>query len=297
MLLKGLHQSVKSPMWAFLVSAALSTALLLTTGCSGDKTSDADVVAQVGESVLTNDELVRAVPGGLSPEDSTSFVRSYVTDWVERHLISDYASDGIDMDEINHLTDDYRRNLITIAYRRKVFESMAESVADDSIKAYYDAHRQDFVLERPLVKGVYLKVRDDAKNLSTLRRLYRSARPEDIDRLEKEILESTIHYDYFRDKWIDWEQIETRIPYQFGDDDTWLKSNYTLDYTAGGYTYLLAISEFLPSGSPMPIETARAEIINRLLNSRRREFDRELTRRLYNEALKAGKLRVNISLE
>ena len=87
--------------------------------------------------------------------------------------------------------------------------------AEDSPRAYYEEHKDDFKLERPMVKGVYLKLLDDAPKLKQIRRLYRSDSPGDIDKLEKAAIGTAIHYDYFRDSWIDWEQIENRIPVEF----------------------------------------------------------------------------------
>ena len=55
---------------------------------------------------------------------------------------------------------------------------------EDSLRAYYNSHNREFILERPLVRGIYLKVPDDAPNLGVIKRLYRSSRRDDIDRLE-----------------------------------------------------------------------------------------------------------------
>ena len=44
------------------------------------------------------------------------------------------------------------------------------SLPEDSLRAYYDRHPDEFTLERPLVRGIYLKVPSDAPNLGTLRR-------------------------------------------------------------------------------------------------------------------------------
>ena len=51
--------------------------------------------------------------------------------------------------------------------------------SEDSLRAYYDRHPDEFTLERPLVRGIYLKVPSDAPNLGTLRRLYTSSKSED----------------------------------------------------------------------------------------------------------------------
>ncbi len=269
---------------------------LCIIACSPDSVQTDDEMAAVGTAVLTSAEVRDALPAGLSPDDSARFVKAYVNSWIDSRLISEIASREVDMEDIDRLTDDYRSQLIMQQYCRRMFEAHAASLPDDSLRAYYDNHRTDFTLERPLVKGVYLKVPDDAKNLRILRKLYRSDRPNDIDRLEKEVLSSAIHYDYFRDRWVEWEQIETRVPADFGADPTsWLnpgkRNGQTLDISAGGFTYLLRITDVLPTGAPMPYPTAKPLIVQRMLASQRRAYEAELLRDLRERATADGSLR------
>lgn len=269
--------------------------LLFSCSSADNPGKNADVLARVGKQTLTMTELKKSMPGGLNVDDSARFVKAFVNDWVETRLISDIASDEIDMTDINRLVDEYRNELIAKEYARRMFEAHAASIPEDSIKAYYDAHKSDFKLDRPMVKGTYLKVPEDAKNLKVLRRLYQSNNLADADKLEKEVLKSAIHYDYFRNRWVDWEQIETKIPYDFGvTGDQWLAKNRKLDTTAGGFTYLLYVTEVLPKGSPMPYEAARSQIVNRLLNFSRKEYNESLKKELLNKAKEAGKIEINV---
>lgn len=281
-----------------LLKAGVAILLFLCAACSGKDGVSANYLVRLGGKTLTADDLRPAIPAGLAPEDSIALVRSLVSAWIESNLINEVASDEVDMDEIDRLTEMYRNSLIRSQYRRKMFLTHADSIPEDSVRAYYDAHKSDFILERPLVKGVYLKVPDDAANLRVLRRLYRSDKPADIDRLEKEVLSSAIHYDYFRDRWVDWEQIENRIPYpSFGTSaDTWLNSNSVLEYSAGSFTYLLYITGVIHTGAPMPVENARSLILDRLMNMNRKEYDKRLSRELYDRAIKDGRLDIRISI-
>lgn len=278
--------------------AILGVAFLLC-GCSDKNDSELpdDFLAAYDSDVITLSEVKKAMPGGMNADDSARFVKAYVKNWVQAKVITREAASHIDMEEIDRLAEEYRTNLILTAYRRLMFERNADAIPADSIQAYYDEHKTDFVLQRPMVKGTYLKVADDAKNLRTLKRLYKSDRPEDADRLEKEVLSSAIHYDYFRNKWVDWEQIEMKIPEDFGPSgDSWLASHSNLEKSVGGFTYLLYITEVLPSGSPMPVEAASSQIVNRLLNINRAEYDRKILNELYQQALNDKHLVLNPNL-
>ncbi|MDE6108673.1 MAG: hypothetical protein K2F72_00095, partial [Muribaculaceae bacterium] len=69
-----------------------------------------------------------------------------------------------------------------------------------------------------------------------------------------------------------------------------------LDASLGGFTYLLEISDVLPAGSVMPLETARPLIEDRLTAERRRAFDSTLRTRLFDRALSRGTLLLNCDL-
>ncbi len=269
-----------------------TAAMLLAAACGGGGTAsiEADALVVAGSGTLTRSQLHAAMPAGLSAADSTTFARAYIREWIDARLIADVAAEEVDRAEIERLVEEYRNSLIMAQYRRSMARKATDGIfSEDTLKAYYDAHPDDFILDRPLVKGIYLKVPDDTKNLSTLRRLYKSEQPADIDRLEKAALGEAIHYDYFRDRWIDWEQIETRIPVDFSSADMAdMRSGKPVDVTSGGFVYLLSVSDYLPVGSPMPFEAAKPYIRERMLSLSRIDYDKRLRNELLNKALADG---------
>jgi hypothetical protein len=243
-------------------------------------------------------ELSKELPAGLTDEDSTKFARAYIRNWIDNRLVSEIAATDIDMTEIDKMVNEYRNQLIMWEYRRQMFESHSESnMPEDSILAFYNQNREDFKLSRPLIRGIYVKLEEDSKDVKAIKKLYKSTKTEDLDHLEKLANNSAIHYDYFRDKWIDWEQVESRIPYDFGPNpDAFIKSHRNLEISLGGFTYLLSISDYLSTGSIMPLETARPLIESRLINRKRKDYDANLRKRLYDNAIKTGKIKLNCDL-
>ncbi|MDE6467782.1 MAG: peptidyl-prolyl cis-trans isomerase, partial [Muribaculaceae bacterium] len=247
------------------------------------------ILVCVGDSALSAARLQKAVPAGLSAADSAAYAKAYIRSWIDSRLVTEVAADMIDMAEIDRLTAEYRDELIKTQYRRLMARQAGDGqFSDDSLARYYDTHLADFKLERPMIKGVYLKVPDDTENLATLRRLYNSGKPADSDRLEKAALSSAIHYDYFRDRWVDWQQVETRIPLDFGAAANNLAANKPIDLEHGGFVYLLSISDYLPVGATMPYEAAKPLIRERLLAIHRVDFDRRLRENLFNSAVADG---------
>lgn len=287
----------------FKVTIAGLIALATLNGCHhNDPDKDPDLIARVGKQRLTRDDLDKALSHHhrLSNEDSTKLAKAYIKAWIDSRLMSEIAARNIpDMTEINRMVDDYRTDLISWEYRRLMFMKNGDTdFSDDSIAAYYERNKRDFVLERPLVKGVYIKIADNSPSLGRVKKLYKSTRDVDIDKLEKEDVKGIIHYDYFRDRWVDWEQIETRIPYDFGSSpDDFLSQHKQLEVNANGYIHLLEITEYLKSGSTMPLERAEERIKRDLFNLKRRDYETRLRLELYNDGINDGTIIVNTPLD
>lgn len=271
----------------------LIAAMATLTGCHGGdavEAPDPDIVAVIGRNAITRTEVSSAVPSGVSADDSLTLARAYVRQWIDNRLLYEVAATEIDTSGIEAMVNDYRRELITSRYRRQMSQRGDNAeFSPDSLHAYYQAHASDFTLERPLVKGIYLKVSDDAPGLTALKRLYKSTRPVDMDRLENEAPASAIHYDDFRNHWVDWEQIENRIPAELPTPGAGATLR-PVEVSVGGFTYLLNIRECICAGEPMPYETAVPLIRERLLTQQRRALDARLRHDLYTRALERGTL-------
>lgn len=284
-----------------MATVVATLGVLLGSGCSRPEVDgDPDLVARVGKQVLMRADLDKALAPGLSPQDSTRLAHAYVRSWVDSHLMAQVAARNIpDMSQIDRMVEDYRNELIAWEYRRLMLVHHSDGIyAPDSIEAYYRAHPDMFILERPLVKGVYIKIADNSPSLARVRKLYRSTRDADIDRLEKQDLEGMIHYDYFRDHWVDWEQIETRVPIDFGSSpDAFLAANKYVETTSNGFVHLLEITDYLKTGSPMPLEKAEEQIRRDLFNLHRSEYDTRLRMDLLNRGLGDGTIVINTPLD
>lgn len=285
---------------SIFISAVLLL-IILSTACSNKNKQDSgDILVTVGNAVLTLDDLRKQLPSGLSAEDSTALAHSYIRSWIDSRLISEIASQNIgDLTEIDRMTEQYRNELITYEYRRRMFDDRIKSeITEDSIKKYYDENPVELKLQRPILKGIYLKIPNESPSLKNAKKWYVSTKTEDIDKLEKQCLDGAIHYDYFRDRWVDWERIESLIPAEFGSDpNAFLATHRNLEISQGDFTYLLSISEYIPSGKTMPYEFAKETIKDILAYSRRAEYDRLLRLSLLKEAEDNGQITINCKLD
>lgn len=274
--------------------------LLAVAACTSgnaveEATPDSEVLARVGTSVLTRDDMRRALPANLSEADSADFVAAFVKTWVSDRLITEVAVEQLgSSEEIERLTEEYRRSLIMWKYREMVIRAdSALQVSEADVKEYYDRHASAMTLSQPQLRGIYIKIESDAPDIAKVKKLYKSLRQADIEELEKVGLTGAIHYDYFRDRWIPWEQIVTKIPAEIPVSQ--LRKGFTFELDSDGFTYLLSVSDVLPIGAVMPFESAEPIVRETLEATRLTEINELLSRRLYEQAVAEGKVSINIS--
>ncbi|MDE5839441.1 MAG: hypothetical protein K2H49_00825, partial [Muribaculaceae bacterium] len=161
----------------------------IAVGCGGggnDTTvTDSDIVAQYRDSVLLLPDIIRQLPPGISESDSAELIKKIADRWIEGLLIEDLAAGQIDdMDRINTLTDMYRRSLIADSYRRKMRQNGVQPVDMNKVRSYYKTHLDELKLERPIVKGLYIRLPSSSRHLEDIRTWMKNADPSSYDELE-----------------------------------------------------------------------------------------------------------------
>lgn len=281
---------------AGLVCAGAASVMLLA-GCGQGKSPDSgapdDVLLAVGDSALTLADVVGRIPVGLAPADSALMFSQIVDSWIEDMLLTGVAAENIDnIDEIDRKVKRYRNQLIIGEYMSKMRSSRQHDVSDAAVRQYYEAHADDMLLEVPLIKGIYLKVPSDAERMADLRRWIFNPTGENIDRLETYGLAQALQYDYFGERWTDWNIVADQIPYRFYDPDAFLESTHNFETSYNGSTYLLHVSDYLPSGSKTPFEFAAPGIEASLNAGNMARHQRRMMLDLCSKAIDEGRLQV-----
>lgn len=268
-------------------------AMSVAAGCSHatDKVAESDVLMRMDDSVLTVQDVVARIPVGLSLSDSLSLFNKIADNWISGMVLSDMASSKLpDIDLIERKVEAYRNRLIVAEYMRRMREGRQFKVSQDSIRAFYDSHRSEMIAENPLVKGIYIKVPSSSSGIEEIRECIFEAGESGIDRLEKNWIGEAIQYDCFLDRWVDWSLIVDQIPYRFYDPEAFLSSTRNFETSDDGQTYLLHISDYMPSGSELPYEFASRHISAILEQSKIADFEQALIRSLVKKAINEQRL-------
>lgn len=263
--------------------------------CSCKKTqssNDADVLVRVKDRVLERSEVKKQIPRGLSSADSLLLGESLEKKWVKDALVYEVAQrnlEGKDKEEVDKLVEEYRHSLIRYRYQEQLVRERLSSEFQESDKlSYYEENQKKFVLDKALVKGLFLKIPVDAPGLSDVKGWYRSTSEASLEKIEKYSVQNASIYDYFYDKWVDFDQVMDNIPVRVSNANDFLKANKFVEATDSTYCYLLNIKEYLPVGSVAPYDYASPQIVEMLTNLRKVEFLRKFEEELYNDAVRRG---------
>ena len=255
------------------------------------QTDEPDALVKVNDRILTRNEVESLIPKGTTSADSLLLAESFIKKWVKDELVLKIAERnlGDDKETIDKLVDAYRRSLLRYRYQEKLIqEKLSNEIQESDVLTYYDTNKEKFVLDKNLIKGLFLKVPADAPNLSEVKTWYKSGNVASLEKIEKYSIQNATIYEYFFDKWVDFDEIRNNIPNQISNPESFLRTNKTLEVTDSSYCYLLNIRQVLLKGQVEPFEYAEPRIREILINQRKLDFIKEFEEELYNDALDGG---------
>lgn len=280
-------------MWRFLYLGCVLGCFLLA-GCAQDTTTgQTDVLASMEGHQLHRAEVESLIPRAASAADSLLIAENYVKKWVKEQLVYEVAERNLSDEkmEIDQLVEDYRRSLIRYRYQeRLVNERLKTDISEQDKQQFYEENPKLFTLEQGLIKGLFLKIPVDAPGLADVKKWYKSSDEAALEKIEKYSVQNATIYEYFYDKWVDFDEVMDNIPIYVSDPATFLKGHKQVEVADSSYCYLLNIAEYLVPGQTEPYESASPRIVEMLVNQRKVDFLRNFEDELYNEAVQKGKV-------
>lgn len=242
---------------------------------------------------LYREDLQAVLPVGLSKDDSLLFAEHYIRNWVDDILLYDKAQSNIpDHDELEKLVANYRKALIMHTYQEALIQQhLSEDVSEEELKEYYEKNQNVFKVERPLVKGLFIKVPLTAPQLRNVSKWYKTENREAVEHLEKYSLQNAVKYEYFYDKWVSASEVLDLIPLETADVESYLDNNRHIELKDTAFYYFLNISDYRKVGDQEPYEFARAQVKDMLMNVKRVEYMKQVKEDLYQRALRRDKIK------
>lgn len=250
-------------------------------------------IVEVRGEVLYEEDLRQVIPLGLSDADSALFASRYIQNWVQDILFYQNAIRNIpDTKEIDKLVSNYRRSLFEHEYQRKLIEQkFSTEITEDQIERFYNDNLRLFVLDKPLVKGLFLKIPNQSHDMAQIRELFTQTDDVSFEAIEKYCIQNNAsRCEFFYDNWRSLSEIEVLLPPLDTPLETMLEDRRDLEFKDGEFTYLLNVSEFAGKGDSEPLEHARNRIRGLLTNSNEVAYMRKVKEDLYRNAVEKNLL-------
>ncbi|MGL5787836.1 MAG: peptidyl-prolyl cis-trans isomerase [Bacteroidales bacterium] len=243
--------------------------------------SENDLV-RVGDKVLTRAELESFMPAGVYGSDSAQLADAFIQNWIDNQLLYSVAQKNIpDMESVNRKVQQYKQDLIIHQYRMLLInERLSEDLSEEDIQRYYETHSSEYLLEEPLYKGVFLKVRKNSPNIASLRKWVRQITPENLENIEKYAIKNSIGYRYSTDEWLADADISSYIL-----DASKMQEGKSGEVSDQEYYYFYNLSDYRKKGMEMPLDYAQTLIRESLLKEKASEILNRQKQELYEKAL------------
>ena len=250
------------------------------------------LLVEVAGEYLYKEDLQNVLPPNLSKDDSLLFAEHFIRNWVEEVLLYDKAKDNIPDDAgVEELVGSYRKALIVHTYQQELIEQkLSKDITEQEMKDYYENNKGLFVLEKPLIKGLFMKVPVGASGLNNVRKWYKKNTQENIEHLEKYSLQNAVNYDYFYDKWLPASGVLDKIPLRVSDSEAYLARNKTVEVRDSAFYYFLNVDDYLGVGEQEPYEAAQKKIRDILTNQKSVSYISGMKDDLYESAVKRNKI-------
>lgn len=249
---------------------------------------DDDVVAKVGKYKLYKSELDKYVPEFVSPEDSANLAMQYINTWATDYLYEQMATEQLSKAEMDVTAelDDYRRSLLKYRYeQRYVNDRLDTLVTDQQVQAFYDAHKEQFQLERPVLKVRFIDVMKDSPFRNNLLKLMSSDEYDDIAAADSLAASSALRYFDSSDTWLDAIVLAKEFGVDYGTMLNHLSGDFIKIEPEGRSDLLAAYVCDIRLFGDAPIDYCADTIRDLIISSRKHDLLNSLERDLLSNAI------------
>lgn len=252
---------------------------------------DDRVVARVGDTKLYESEVESYIPDYVSSEDSLNLAMQYINRWATDLIYQEMASGQLSKEEmdVSKELEAYRRTLLRYRYEQRFVNDRLDTlIREEQIKAYYDAHPDLFMLERPILKVRFLDILKSNSSRKKIQTLMASSKPEDLAQAEELAAASAIRYYDNSDTWMD----AAMLAKDFNMDYASMMAQYDddrIEYEKDGGEILFAFVQDIRIKGVAPLEFCESAVRDYILSERKHALLGTLEQDLLKDALDRNK--------
>lgn len=252
---------------------------------------DDEIVAEVGAVKLYRSDIDRVVPKGLSPEDSTRMALQYINAWASDLVFLNIAEEQLSKVEkdVTRELDDYRKSLLKYRYEQLyVNERLDTAVNDSKVEEYFEAHREHFTLDRPVLKARFLRIASDSPVLPQLRKMMASMEADDLVAADSIAYTAAMKFTTWDDRWIDVVVLSREFGMDYVTALASMKNGWMEHADTLGNVSIAFVPEIRRQGETAPLEYCTPAIKDMIISARKQALVTGLEQDLLRDARENG---------
>ncbi len=272
----------------------LSVIVLFMFSCK--KENHKTVLASVYGKNLYLEDIKDIIPLNSTKEDSLMILRSKADLWVRKQTFLNRAEINLseEQKDIDYIVNEYKESLLIEKYKQEYIKQHLDTVVTEAeSEKYYNEYPESFTLNNDIVKAYFFKFFESEK--ADEFRNYFYTNNKNTDSLMIDFAENNAEeYIDFTDKWYDLSVISDLLPVSSNDIESAVNQSKRIQTRDENYFYFILIKDFKSKGSLMPFTYADNRIKTILLNKRKIELINNLENKIYQNAVKNGRIKINI---
>jgi hypothetical protein len=255
----------------------------------------AELIAEIGGRQLTLKELTEVIPDKSSAEDSAALADHYIQDWVTKQLIIAKAEASLpeELQSFEEMIENYRSSLMIYAFEQEwVRQKLDTIVTDQEVEAYYNENEKNFQLKDYILKVKFTALASDSKNISQVKKLFNSTKPEDLVKWEQLCVDIGASYFFNEEDWMKWDEFIKQAPLEVYDIEGFLKKKKMVEFEKDNNLYLISVVDYQLTGSRSPISFERDKIRSMIINKRKLALLDTMRKDLYTKAQQDGEIKL-----
>jgi peptidyl-prolyl cis-trans isomerase C len=227
-------------------------------GCSRRR-EDVDYIARVDDEYLLKSEL-KGIDSNL--------VAEYIQTWIRNNLLYLEARErGYDNDEdVERLVNEFKKSLVIKNFLMREIYDRSDNVTSEEMQDYYSQHRDEFVLDEPVYRMGYVKLRtlqsaNDLRRAIIRRGSFRDGINSFIEERSEEIVEMVL------DKYFHRLEVPSSRVWKVASNLS--KGEISFPVRVGRDYYLVFVYDKKKAGDIADFEYVKDEIRSRIIIERR----------------------------
>ena len=265
------------------------TAIVLLAACSHDgKRSTGDrQLGRIYDKTLFLSDMDGMLPEGITGQDSTVVINTYVRYWMREMALLHEAEQNIPKDlNLEKLVADYRSSLVKNNYGNLVMNRLLDStVTKQQLQEFYEKNREQYLLETPILRCRFIKAPRNAPNSDKAQDWWNSNKAGDFAELSRWCSQHAAVHHLQDSTWYNVDDITAYMPQGALTVDN-VDNRRDFIQRDDNFVYYFRLLELVRKKEVAPLSYIESQARKVILHKRKTELLEDLKDKLYQEALR-----------